>query len=392
MLYSLNPYTQPVSRGIQLLPCARATSRAQTRAAVLQELKSLLEDSAALEAVLSDVVMMQMEISTLKADTALERGLIEKEVRDGKNAVKKLAAQLKRQELRKAQQQKHEAEALTQAKKVQEKQDAQAKKARDSDKAACVFRAVKTGVLPGTEDPNLRAQAVKAMVEAKKKQMAEDKEVDALIKLLATQATQLDASGLNGQARRAGEFAGFLTSKIFSSEQLCFLKFEQSSTEIPTGLLVRFHKEERIGTKGFRLEHVAGQYRLSCFLYKGEKVPFSSPLTTLETIVSWLDRQDFVDACNDYFEYEVTGPCIETNARDIATEFAIIRGDPAFAKLRMREHGKIDCFDLDVYELTARNSSGQKKVLTCSTIQLVVWFLLGKIHALAKTVDGSLFR
>jgi hypothetical protein len=356
-----------------------------------QELDRVLEHARALERVLSRMVMLHMDIAMLKADlclcqetngmledargleqslsdmvvqhlgTQFERDALEKERRAAKAAEKRLAGQIKRIEAREAERRQAQTKAESQARKEQERLEAQAQEASERERATRARKAIKSGVLPGHDDPESRRLCAIALVEAKKKEREQTKRTQAFVELMLT--------------------------KVFTRGQLRSLKFTPF-TEVPTALLVRFYMEERIGTNGFRMQVSPlhnGQYRLTCFLDTEKRAPFSSPFVELEDITSWLDRQDFADACLDMFGYDVEGPCITKNARDIYNAFQSVSDEEVFATLRLRELWRTDCFDLETFEITAVDTKGAMRDIKCSMIQLVVWYALGKVHALAST-------
>ena len=345
MIYCLtrpNPFAEFASlRTLQIM-----AERTRARAAVLNELAYLQEEVSAMETVLSDFVMLQWEKAALR-------------LKEQRKAGKKLAAQLTKHEAREAEQRKVQAKAQARDMKEQEKLETQAKETHERAEAARKFKAIKTGVLPSHDDPEMRKQVAIALVEAKKKERE--------------------------QGRRVNVFTTFMTERVFIRGQLPGLRFTPF-VGVSTRLLVRFYLEERVGTNGFRIQHRAGLYRLTCFT--DAKAQFASQFTSLEDIVSWLDRADFAKACQDFFGYDVIGPCIDTNALDIAAVFQTIKDEPAFTQLKLRDHGKVDCFNLTMYDITALDPRGMDRMFSCSTIQLVVWFALGKIRALAKTCEG----
>ena len=338
--------------------------------AACQELGHLLEQCAAVERTLSDAVMVYTEIAALRAALCLERGMLEKEGRDAKTATKKLAGQLRRMEAREAEKRQAQSRSEAQARKEQAKLEALAQDRKEQAMlkalAARARAAIRSGVLPGHDDPETRRLCAIALVEAKRKERERARRAEALMTLALT--------------------------KVFVRGYHELLNFSFTSfTGFSTGLLVRFYLEERIGTNGFRIQlhPPTGQFRLTCFLDADKKAPFSSPFAGLEDIAAWLDRQDFVDACIDLFGYDVEGPCIAKNARDIYDLFQSIQDEWVFDAISLRETDQVDCFNLSAFEITVLDTRGRPLHMRCSTIQLVVWYALGKLHALARTHERA---
>jgi hypothetical protein len=124
-------------------------------------------------------------------------------------------------------------------------------------------------------------------------------------------------------------------------------------------------------------------FRLTCRVSTAKE--FSSPLVDLEDLVAWLDQPAFTEACTDMFGYAVDDPLVTDHAAEIYDVWLSIRDDAAFGTLRLREIGMVDCFELPAFEITALEEDGAEHPLQCSMVQLVLWYAMGKIHALAQT-------
>jgi hypothetical protein len=55
-----------------------------------------------------------------------------------------------------------------------------------------------------------------------------------------------------------------------------------------------------------------------------------------------------------------------------------------FKTLKLKEINKVDGYGLESLDTFSITPVGKRRCMWCSSIQLVVWFLIGKIDALAS--------
>jgi hypothetical protein len=209
--------------------------------------------------------------------------------------------------------------------------------------------------------PDARRLWVIAQVEARKRRQAEE---DATVQAIADH----------------------LTEKVFSRSSNPAFKFRNENSSSPPWFVERY-LQERLGISAFNLEEKDGEYRLVCTISStivpGKTSRILSRYTNLETIVAWLDLQALSDAC-DILLNHVSVDTLEGVAQCAAVihdAFESIRYNPVFKTLKLKELDKVDGYGLDTFSITP---VGKRRCMWCSSIQLVVWFLIGKIDALAS--------
>jgi hypothetical protein len=233
-------------------------------------------------------------------------------------------------------------------------------------------------VPPLTQSPaldsglSMKRLHVMAQVEAARKKQNEEKS------LLREQMTELQT------------LSEFLTAKIFSKSNKPEFVFRNKDTHsLP--MLVGWYLQERLGFNSFLLEKENEEFRLICPVPSyvlGQEFEIVSRYTNLETIVTWLDQQKFADECDRVFGYDSLEDKGDLGMAASITHgiFLSILKNPVFQKLQLRNLPHVDCFDLSIYAITP---IGKRNYVKCSTIQLVLWFLMGKIHVLAGEPAGG---
>ena len=149
--------------------------------------------------------------------------------------------------------------------------------------------------------------------------------------------------------------------------------------------LVQLMAEERVGSVFTLIESSKkGMYKLvSHIAFMGTAVLHESPLATLETIVKWLEQEEFTKVCDNLFgPHHMKDEGITTAVTDM---FATVVKHPAFNVLRLTTIELTDGFGMPMHTLTYPDG----RIEPYSTIQLIVWFFIGKIIDLASTTGPA---
>ena len=149
--------------------------------------------------------------------------------------------------------------------------------------------------------------------------------------------------------------------------------------------LVQLMAEERVGSVFTLIESgKKGMYKLvSHIAFMGTAVLHESPLATLETIVKWLEQEEFTKVCDNLFgPHHMKDEGITTAVTDM---FATVVKHPAFNVLRLTTIELTDGFGMPMHTLTYPDG----RIEPYSTIQLIVWFFIGKIIDLASTTGPA---
>jgi len=316
-------------------------------------------------------------------------------------AQKKLAKQLRAQEEKLAAKKKED-EKAEQLRKIEEERLA-TRKAQEETRRAQREQAKKER----EEDSRLAKSVIEQIKQDREKTRKQEKQVKAAAKGLVTDggayALAAARSIWSDLEEDLGIFASggskcppvdpskgdtekFLevTNKVFRLTSDPAHKFLTGGKFDPHNL-VQLMAEERVGSVFTLIESSKkGMYKLvSHIAFMGTAVLHESPLATLETIVKWLEQEEFTKVCDNLFgPHHMKDEGITTAVTDM---FATVVKHPAFNVLRLTTIELTDGFGMPMHTLTYPDG----RIEPYSTIQLIVWFFIGKIIDLASTTGPA---